>query len=214
MRPRVPPGRPDRHAPGPGDALLAELFALGLTYLVGSFPTGLVLAWAWADTDVRTVGSGNTGATNVARVAGRRLGALTLAGDAAKGLVPVLLAPLVFDDPTFVGAVALAAFAGHCWSVFLGFRGGKGVATAAGALLGLAAGPALVAVVAWLLVVKLTRRASIAALVAAALLPVLCMALAPDATWVSVVLAAGVAWRHRSNLDRLRTGTELTTNGP
>lgn len=188
------------------------MFALSLTYLFASFPTGLVLAWLWADVDVRTLGSGNTGATNVGRVAGRRLGAITLAGDAGKGLVPVLLAPLVFDDPTFLGAVALMAFTGHCWSVFLGFRGGKGVATAAGALLGLAPGPALVAVVTWLLVVKLTRRASIAALVAAALLPLLCLALAPDAAWVAVCLALGVAWRHRSNLSRLRDGTELTTH--
>jgi glycerol-3-phosphate acyltransferase PlsY len=190
------------------------MFALALTYLVASTPTGLVLAWVWADVDVRTAGSGNTGATNVARVAGRRLGALTLAGDLLKGLVPVLLAPLVVDDPTYAGAIAVAAFVGHCWSVFLGFRGGKGVATAAGGLLGLAPGPALIAVVTWLLVVKLTRRASVAALVAAAMLPLLCLALAPDATWVAVVLAAGVGWRHRSNVARLRSGTELTAPGP
>jgi glycerol-3-phosphate acyltransferase PlsY len=191
--------------------VLTALFAILLTYLLASFPTGLVLAWVWADMDVRTAGSGNTGATNVGRLAGRRLGGITLAGDAAKGFLPVLLAPLVFDDPTYVGAVALAAFAGHCWSVFLGFRGGKGVATAAGALLGIAPGPALVAVVTWLLVVKITRRASIAALVSAALLPILCMLLEPEAAWVAVSLALGVAWRHRANVSRLREGVELTT---
>lgn len=198
----------------PGVALPTALFALALTYLLGSFPTGLVLAWVWVGVDVRTVGSGNPGATNVARVAGRRLGLLTLAGDAAKGLIPVLLAPLVFGDPAYAGFVGLAAFIGHCWSVFLGFRGGKGVATAAGVLIGLAPGPALVAVVTWLLVVKLTQRASLAALVAAALLPLLCLALAPDAAWVALSLAVGVGWRHKDNIARLRSGTELAAPGP
>ena len=190
------------------------MFVLLMTYLAGSVPTGLALTWIWTDQDVRTLGSGNSGATNVARVAGRMLGGITLVVDLLKGLVPVLLAGLLTSDPAMHGAVALAAFVGHCWSVFLGLRGGKGVATAAGALLALAPGPALVAVVTWLIIIRLTRRASIAALVAAALLPLLCMALNPDVTWVALLLAAGVAWRHRTNIARLRAGTELSAEGP
>ena len=192
--------------------LYTVLFVIALAYVLGSLPTGLALTWLWTDQDVRTLGSGNTGATNVARVAGRRLGAVTLAGDLLKGLVPVLAAPLVSPDPALGGAVALAAFTGHCWSVFLGFRGGKGVATAAGSLLALAPGPTLVAFVTWGLIVRVTRRASVAALVAAAILPLLSATLTPDATWVALLLAVGVAWRHRSNLARLRSGTELTTH--
>lgn len=191
--------------------MLTALIALMLAYLIGSFPTGLVLAWTWRDIDVRCHGSGNTGATNVGRIAGQRLGRLTLGIDATKGLMPVILSPMVFDDTAFAGAMALASVAGHCWSLFLGFRGGKGVATAAGALLGLAPGPGLVAVVSWMIVVRATRRASVAALVAAALLPVLCALLSPHATWVAVCLALLVGWRHRTNLERLLAGTELTT---
>lgn len=188
------------------------LLVIALAYVLGSLPTGLALTWLWTDQDVRTLGSRNTGATNVARVAGRRLGAVTLAGDLLKGLVPVLVAPLASTEPALGGAVAVAAFTGHCWSVFLGFRGGKGVATAAGSLLALAPGPTLVALVTWGIVVRVTRRASVAALVSAALIPLLCAALSPDATWVALLLAVGVGWRHRSNLSRLRSGTELSTD--
>lgn len=190
------------------------LLVIALAYVVGSLPTGLALTWLWTDQDVRTLGSGNTGATNVARVAGRRLGAVTLAGDLLKGLVPVLVAPLASPEPAVGGAVALAAFTGHCWSVFLGFRGGKGVATAAGSLLALAPGPTLAALVTWGIVVRITRRASVAALVSAALLPVLCAALSTGATEVALLLAVGVGWRHRSNLSRLWSGTELSTDPP
>jgi len=188
------------------------LLVIALAYVLGSLPTGLALTWLWTDQDVRTLGSRNTGATNVARVAGRRLGAVTLAGDLLKGLVPVLLAPLVSSDPALGGAVAGAAVTGHRWSVFLGFRGGKGVATAAGSLLALAPGPALVAFVTWGLIIRLTRRASVAALAAAGILPLLCAALATDATWVALLLAVGITWRHRNNLARLRSGTELSTD--
>ncbi|MEC8425782.1 MAG: glycerol-3-phosphate 1-O-acyltransferase PlsY [Myxococcota bacterium] len=191
--------------------MLTALVALFLAYLVGSFPTGLVLAWTWRDIDVRCHGSGNTGATNVGRIAGRRLGRVTLAIDAAKGLLPVVLSTAVFDDTAISGAMVLAAVVGHCWSLFLGFRGGKGVATAAGALLGLAPGPGLVATVSWLIVVRTTRRASAAALVAAAVLPLLCALLSPHATWIALCVALLVGWQHRTNIERLLSGTELTT---
>lgn len=187
----------------------AAAFALLLTYLLGSFPTGLVLSLLLADKDVREHGSGNIGATNVARVVSKPLGAITLVGDMAKGLVPTLLAPLVHPDPRFAGAVAIAAFMGHCWSVFLGFRGGKGVATAAGGLLALATGPTLVAVAAWAGVVALTRKSSLGALIAAGLLPLLCAWWRPDVAPFAFLIALGVAWRHKDNIRRLRDRTEL-----
>jgi acyl phosphate:glycerol-3-phosphate acyltransferase len=192
-----------------GVLLLAGTFYLILTYLFASFPTGPALGRLLSDIDVREHGSGNTGATNVARILGKRLGVATLAGDMLKGLLPVLLAPLVSPSTWFVGAVALVAFAGHCWSAYLDFRGGKGVATAAGALLALAPGPTLAALVSWLVVVRLTRRASIAALIAAAVLPLLCWGLVPTAAPTALLLSLGVAWRHRDNVRRLRGGNEL-----
>ncbi len=187
----------------------AAAFALLLTYLLGSFPTGLALSWLVADIDVREHGSGNIGATNVARVVSKKLGAITLAGDLCKGLVPTLLAPLVLPDPRYVGAVAVTAFIGHCWSAFLGFRGGKGVATAAGGLLALAPVPTLLAVATWGAVVGLTRKSSLGALVAAAVLPLACWAWQPDQAPSALAIALGVAWRHEENIRRLRGGAEL-----
>src|SRR3954471_2258502 len=105
-------------------------------YLLGSVPTGYILGY-FSGIDVRKAGSGNVGATNVARVAGKKVGILTLIGDAAKGFLPVLLARRLGFDPTVLGLAALAAFLGHLYPVFLNFRGGKGVATALGALVAL-----------------------------------------------------------------------------
>ncbi|RME22945.1 MAG: glycerol-3-phosphate 1-O-acyltransferase [Deltaproteobacteria bacterium] len=181
-----------------------------LSYLLGAFPTGVVLATLYADTDITARGSGNIGATNMYRILGRGFGLLTLGVDLLKGLVPVLVATTLLPSPLYAGLVGLAAFAGHCWSPFLDMRGGKGVATGAGVMLALAPGPALLAGLTWMLVVGATRRSSLGALVAVAVLPLLCLVLAPGATWEALALGLGITWRHRDNLARLRAGTELS----
>ncbi len=188
--------------------ILATTWLL-LSYLLGAFPTGVVIGTLFADVDITTRGSGNIGATNMNRVLGRGFGLVTLFGDLLKGLVPVLVATQLSTSPTYAGLVGLAAFAGHCWSPFLDLRGGKGVATSAGVMLALAPGPALLAAVTWLLVVGATRKSSLGALVAVVVLPLLCLVLSPGATWVAVVLGVGIVARHRDNLARLRAGTEL-----
>jgi glycerol-3-phosphate acyltransferase PlsY len=183
-------------------------FYLALTYLVASIPTGVVLGTLFADVDVTRHGSGNIGATNVTRVLGRGFGAATLAGDVLKGFVPVALAPLVYESHAMIGIVAMVAFAGHCWSAYLDFRGGKGVATAAGGMLAVAPFSTLLAAIVWMLVFMVWRKASLGALVAAGALPVLVAFFRPDALWVTVALGAGVGWRHKENVRRLLAGTE------
>jgi acyl phosphate:glycerol-3-phosphate acyltransferase len=176
--------------------------------MLAAFPTGLVLGLLLADVDIRAGGSGNIGATNANRLLGKRVGALTLAGDLMKGLVPVVLAAQFTDRPGYLGAVALAAFAGHCWSPYLDFKGGKGVATAAGAMLALAPWATILAAAGWVAVVRLTRRSSVGGLFAAALMPLLVLMLAPHYVWVAVLLSVGIGLRHRDNWQRLAAGTE------
>ena len=187
--------------------MLAGIYLL-LTWLLASFPTGVVAGTLLADVDVRTLGSGNIGATNVHRVLGRGLGALTLVGDMLKGLLPVLVAPLVVEARWYAGLVGLVAFAGHCWSGFLDFRGGKGVATGSGAMLALAPLPTLLAASVWGLVLAIKRRSSLAGLAAAVCLVPLTAWLQPDAAWVAFLLSAGILLRHSDNIRRLREGTE------
>lgn len=183
------------------------LFYLLLTYLVAAVPWGVLVATLTADVDIMSEGSGNIGATNVHRVLGRTAGALTLAGDVGKGFVPVLLSQVVIDDPFYGGLVALVAFAGHCWSPYLDFRGGKGVATAAGGMLALAPLPLVVVASAWVAVVLWTRKSSLGALVSVLLLPLVVGLLVPEALWTAVILAGGVVWRHKPNIQRLRKRT-------
>jgi len=186
----------------------------GLIYLIvtlafGSVPFGLIVGHYVAGIDVRDVGSGNIGATNVGRALGFRWGAITMVLDVLKGALPVWLAGGVAEGSGFAGCVALTAFVGHCWSIFLDFRGGKGVATGGGAMLALAPWPTLAAILVWVGLRLGTGRASIASLAAAGVL-VLAVAMgAGEVLWVALVLAVGVVIRHRDNIDRLRRGEEL-----
>lgn len=184
---------------------------LWLTYLLSSVPFGLVLCTFAVDADPRDGGSGNIGATNVYRQFGTRLGLLTLLLDALKGFLPTALALTLWPDPSYAGVVALVAFAGHCYSAYLGFRGGKGVATAAGVLLALSPWTALLALGLWLAVVAVWRRASLGALVTAIALPLLMLWLAPPLWWAGLLLTLGVLLRHRDNIDRLRRNAEPAT---
>ncbi len=191
------------------------LYALLLGYAIGSIPFGLLLAAAAGKGDIRSIGSGNIGATNVLRTGSKWLAAATLLLDMAKGLAPVLLARALFDQEGAASAIgpvpaaALGAVLGHCFPVWLGFRGGKGVATNAGVSFGLAWPIGLAYAAVWLALLALMRISSVAgmsAVVAAAL----AAALLGYGAYVPVlaVIAALVVWLHRANLQRLASGTE------
>jgi glycerol-3-phosphate acyltransferase PlsY len=179
-----------------------------LAYLLGSLSFAILLSRLSGGPDPRASGSGNPGATNMLRVAGRKLAVLTLLGDLLKGLLPVLVAYLVGLDIQQQAWVGLAAVAGHLYPLYFRFRGGKGVATAAGMLLGLYPPSALLALAAWALTFFLTRTSSLASLIATPLtLPLLAWQ-RPEALLPMCVLTGLIVWRHRSNLRDLMAGRE------
>jgi glycerol-3-phosphate acyltransferase PlsY len=188
------------------------MVALGFilrTYLGAAFPFGLLVALVGCGIDPRLAGSRNTGATNVSRLCGTRLGILTLVLDLAKGLAPVLCARAMSDSPVFVSLVIVAAVAGHMFSVFLSGQGGKGVATTIGVFLGAAPVAALLAVAACLAVIRLSGYVSAGSLVLAVAVPVLCAVLGPTALVpAGAVVAALIVYKHRDNIARLRAGQE------
>jgi glycerol-3-phosphate acyltransferase PlsY len=179
-------------------------------YLLGSLSAAIILCRLLGLPDPRTQGSGNPGATNVLRFGGKKLAALTLVGDLVKGLIPVLIARAVTADPVVLAAVAMAAFLGHLYPVFFGFKGGKGVATAVGVLLGLSWPVALAAILTWVAMAALFRISSLSALTASVLAPAYMAWL--DGRTPFVVMAAAMSlfllWRHRGNIQRLLAGEE------
>lgn len=189
--------------------MVSEILLILFAYLLGSVPTGYILGHV-SGVDVRKAGSGNVGATNVARVAGKKLGILTLIGDAAKGFLPVYLAQRLGLDAIFVGLAALAAFLGHLFPVFLKFSGGKGVATALGALLALAPAPTGVLLLVFIAVALASRIVSLASIAAAAAAPVAVWLLGYPAAVIVVVTAMAllIIWRHEKNIHRLMAGAE------
>lgn len=184
--------------------------ALAASYVLGSIPTGLWLGLRLRGVDIREHGSKNIGATNTLRVLGRLLGALALAGDMLKGLVPVLVACWLNIWPELPLLCGVAAILGHTFSIFLGFRGGKGVATGAGVFLGLAWLPTLAAAVVFAVLVALTRMVS-AGSIAGALALVVGLHIMPFSWPVRVMgmlIGALVVWKHRSNIQRILRGEE------
>ena len=188
---------------------LFSLFALVLGYLLGSIPFGILLARLAGVGDLRRIGSGNIGATNVLRTGRKDLAAATLILDALKGTVAVLLAYRFWTAEASLAA-AIGAFLGHLYPVWIGFRGGKGVATFLGCLIGILWQAALAFALAWLAVAALTRYSSAAALAASLLAPIaLYLWLGrPDAAAVFAGLAALLWIKHRANIARLMNGTE------
>lgn len=193
-------------------ASLLGLTAL-LAYLLGSVPFGLVMARLFGLGDIRQIGSGNIGATNVLRTGNRPAAALTLVLDAGKGGIAVLLArALLAEDAAQLAG--FAAFLGHCFPVFLGFKGGKGVATFLGTLLALFWPAGIAACLTWLLVAAIFRISSLSALVAAALAPVWVSILGmPQAGLATALLAALIFLRHDANIKRLLKGEEPRIGG-
>jgi glycerol-3-phosphate acyltransferase PlsY len=188
---------------------VTEALVLALAYLLGSIPFGY-LAGRLRGIDIRKTGSRNTGATNVFRTLGRGMGIAVMAADILKGLAAVLIARALLDDPWPLAAAALAV-AGHVFPVWLRFRGGKGVAVAAGALIGVMPLVSLTLVALWLAIVVTTRYVSLASVVCALALTPLAWLYGND--WPSIALAGVVALailvRHRGNLKRLARGQEL-----
>jgi len=182
------------------------------SYLLGSIPTGFV--WAKArGIDIRTVGSGNIGATNVMRALGKGPGITVLLIDAAKGFVPVFFAPSYFPqtDVTLLRIVCcVAVIAGHNWTCWLKFKGGKGVATSAGALLAVLPVPLLCALGVWGVVFAIWRYVSLASIAAAVVVPVATWWFTKDWPLVGFTAALGglAIYKHKSNIQRLLAGTE------
>lgn len=190
-------------------AAVAGLVALG--YLCGSIPFGVVVTRLFTSKDVRAHGSGNIGATNVARVAGKKVGALVLVLDAVKGSVPVLVAVQVSPaTPLLHVAVGYAAFLGHVFPVWLKGQGGKGVATALGVLIVLLPQAALVGAVVWGALVVVTKVSSIGSLVGGLCAIVTSFFLGKPVEYpaLAVALLASMVWTHRGNLQRMVKGTE------
>jgi glycerol-3-phosphate acyltransferase PlsY len=182
-------------------------------YALGSVPFGLVLTRRFTEIDIQKTGSGNIGATNVRRLAGNKLGLATLAGDVLKGAIPAGMAVWLFpsNGDFWVALTALAAFAGHLHPVYLGFRGGgKGVATAAGALLPIAPMAVLAALLVFVLFVCMTSRVSAGSLAGSAALPLAVWEATGSSAhvWSAGIMAAWIAWRHRENIGRLLRGVE------
>jgi len=179
-----------------------------LAYLLGSSPFGLILTRMAGLGDIRQVGSGNIGATNVLRTGRRGLAAGTLLLDAAKGALAVQLVGLLFG-PVWMPLAAIAAVVGHCFTVWLRFRGGKGVATGLGVLIALDWRMGVAACAIWLLVFVVTRISSASALTALAAAPVLGYFILPTNWFIApLFVAILVFWRHSANIRRLLAGTE------
>lgn len=183
-------------------------------YLIGSLSFAVIVSKYYGMDDPRTYGSGNPGATNVLRSGKKKAAALTLLGDALKGLVAVILARCLQDalnlSDIAIAAVAVAALVGHMWPIFFGFKGGKGVATALGVLLALSPATALVCAAIWLVMAFGFKVSSLAALTATVAAPLVAFWLMPYPSWAwaTVVIAVLVLYRHKSNIQNLLQGKE------
>ena len=197
--------------------MLSGLAAMVIAYLIGGIPFGLLIVRLMTGADVRASGSGNIGATNVLRTAGRMAGVLTLLLDVGKGFLCVWLASVMtggseaWSSQAWMSAAAFAVMAGHAFPVWLRFKGGKAVATCTGAFLYLTPLPLLAVMLLFALLVASTRYLSLGSIVAAGLLPVACLIiLHPEWPVLASALAAAVlvVWRHKDNIARIRAGTE------
>nr|WP_272210107.1 glycerol-3-phosphate 1-O-acyltransferase PlsY [Marinicella sp. W31]MDC2875970.1 glycerol-3-phosphate 1-O-acyltransferase PlsY [Marinicella sp. W31] len=184
------------------------LIVLGIGYLLGSLPFGYLITRVSGLGDIREMGSGNIGATNVLRTGKRHLAALTLLLDALKATFAVIICAKLYGPNAGLLAGA-AAFIGHLFPVWLGFKGGKGVATYIGVLLGIAPAAVLIFAFVWLLVARISRYSSLSALVATLVIPVALWIMGqPQASLVMAILTIISWWRHKTNIERLISGTE------
>jgi glycerol-3-phosphate acyltransferase PlsY len=187
------------------------LFVALFGYLLGSVPTGLLLAKCFSKVDPRKTGSGNIGATNIFRTAGKGLGILTLAGDVLKGMIPIGIAIQLGISDLWLAAVGLSTFLGHIFPIFLGFRGGKGVATALGVYLVISPIAVLMEFLVFTGLVWRWRYISLGSICCATTIPILIAFFRSDSQAyfiLSVIIAALILYRHQENIVRLLQGTE------
>jgi glycerol-3-phosphate acyltransferase PlsY len=189
--------------------MLSGILLVLCGYVLGSVPTGFLAGRAWG-VDVRRAGSGNIGVANVLRTAGKWPAIVTMAGDMLKGFAPVFLARTVTENEWVVAVVALAAVVGHCWPVFLRFKGGKAVATGAGTTIALAPVVGLMLFAFWWAVVLMSRYTSLGAISVMVVTPVVFLLTGQPAPYVLYTIVGGalVLWRHRENAHALVKGTE------
>ncbi len=187
-----------------------EWLLVPVAYLVGSVSSAIIVCQLMGLDDPRDHGSGNPGATNVMRIGGKKAAAITLFGDALKGLLPVLLAKAIGVESLLLALVVFAAFLGHLYPVFFAFKGGKGVATTLGLTLGVTWLLGLVVSGTWFIVYKLSKISSLSALVAAVLTPAYVWFIVEDKYLLIVFILISIIllWRHRSNIQRLLAGEE------
>lgn len=193
--------------------LLPGVVMLVLAYALGSISSAIVVCKMMGLGDPREAGSGNPGATNVLRIGGEKAklaAGITLAGDMLKGVVPIVIAMLLGFHPIWLALIGLAAFLGHLYPVFFGFKGGKGVATMMGVLLALNLFVGLAVIATWLFIAKVLKISSLSALIASALAPLYMYLLTDHLCWVlmSMVMTLILFWRHRGNIERLLRGEE------
>ncbi len=186
------------------------LLLIIVSYFIGAIPTGVILAKAFAGRDIRQEGSGNIGATNVTRVLGKKVGALTLVGDLLKGFLPVWAGAAITGSLNVACLMGLAAFLGHLFPIYLGFKGGKGVATALGVFLYLSPIVILIEVVVFAASVAIWKYVSLGSILAAGTMPVLLYLLSfpTPVLLLSIVFAILINIKHSSNIQRLMSGTE------
>jgi len=189
---------------------MVEWLFVPAAYLIGSISSAIIICRLMGLPDPREQGSGNPGATNVMRIGGKKAAAITLLGDSLKGLLPVYAANVLGLPAELVAATGLAAFIGHLYPIFFGFKGGKGVATSVGVLLGFFWALGLAFMATWYLVYKLGKISSLSALVASTLSPVFAWLIVGDEAIVaaSAVMTVFLLWRHKSNIQRLLAGEE------
>ncbi len=192
---------------------LQSILLIVAAYLLGSISTAIIVCKAMGLGDPREGGSGNPGATNVLRIGGdkgKKAAGITLFGDMLKGLLPVLIAHALGAEPLVIILVGFAAFIGHLYPVFFGFKGGKGVATMLGVMFGLSLPIGLAVAGTWLFVAKVLKISSLSALIATILAPIYIWYLSglQEWVWVTAVMTVILFWRHRANIQRLLNGEE------
>ncbi len=190
--------------------MIIATIAIVLAYLIGSLSTAIIACKLTGLPDPRGQGSGNPGATNVLRFGGKKIAVIVLLGDMLKGLLPVLAVSVMGASPLLIALTGAAAFLGHLYPVFFGFKGGKGVATALGIMLAISWLAGLTVLAVWLLVAFTLRYSSLAALCASFSAPLICWFYRPDIEILVMMIAmsALLIWRHKSNISNLLQGAE------
>jgi len=188
---------------------MSSVIAIIIAYLLGSVSCAIIISKIYKTPDPRTGGSGNAGATNVLRIAGKQQAAMVLIGDLLKGLIAVLIGHLLHVTGFMLGLVGLAAVVGHIFPLYFGFKGGKGVATAIGVVLGLSVISGILIAAAWGAIAFTTRYASLASIIAVILAPVFLLIFAKAAFFIpAAAMAALIVWKHKDNIVKLQSKTE------